>query len=240
MLCHMLRSHKSLWFVLCSKYVFEQIEESNASVGILCIEPSNNYWHFLTFNTFSSFSHFSPPPPILSAWKVPASLLCCVGALGRVARICQPRKWCLWRSWLPIVQAGWCFWGTQSKHRDSVVDNMIQNLKMNQTKKTRPSILRLPQEELQHGMIKPERTKKERSTKLCLKTTIKKTSYSKTAKLLCRTFLTSSATFCLAMALFTFSYITVFWIAIPQKIANAYFKKKKRDNVNVSQGLIKV
>jgi len=62
--------------------------------------------------------------------------------------------------------------------------------------------------------------KKEWSTKL--QTTVKKTT-----SLLYRIFLTSSATFCFAMALFTFSYITVFWIAIPQKIANAYMKTKE-------------
>lgn len=45
---------------------------------------------------------------------------------------------------------------------------------------------------------------------------------------------TSSATFCLAIALLTFSYMTVLWIAIPQKIAKACNISK-----NTKQGIVK-
>ena len=61
----------------------------------------------------------------------------------------------------------------------------ILHTKLSQTKNARPSILTLPQEELQHGMIKPAKKNKERSTKL--QTTIKKTFHLKTTKLLFRT-----------------------------------------------------
>ena len=42
----------------------------------------------------------SPFPTILSVWRVPASLSCCLGVHGWVTRICQPRDLSPSWSWL--------------------------------------------------------------------------------------------------------------------------------------------